>query len=112
MFTSITTSMLLYINHIQTSTDYNSTISYKITAIVFLIVFVASAIVPIYLFSIGLMWNLPRRRINKISHHIHLLPFERVIQKLQKEVNLLVSLVTTLDAFTNGQTRYRKSTCK
>ncbi|KAF7636439.1 hypothetical protein Mgra_00004228 [Meloidogyne graminicola] len=49
--------------------------------------------------------GVPKHRIARIINRIHLQPFERMLQKLQKEVDLLVSLVTTLDAFINSQTR-------
>lgn len=103
MFLSLTASLILHINSEQKNSKL--AVSYVVATVIFLIIFLTLAIAPLYLFFVGLCVNLSRRRINRISHRIHLLPFERVIQKLQKEVNLLVSLITTLDAFTNSQTR-------
>lgn len=103
MFISLTVAMGLYINTNQINTI--NLLLNNLASLIFLLIFVISAIAPIYLLFVRMHTNLPRRRINRISHNIHLLPFERVIQKLQKEVNILISLITTLDAFTNSQTR-------
>uniref|UniRef100_A0A1I8BLY7 ANK_REP_REGION domain-containing protein n=1 Tax=Meloidogyne hapla TaxID=6305 RepID=A0A1I8BLY7_MELHA len=76
-----------------------------LVASVFLTFSVISGTVLLYVLSIRLVINLPKHRIARIINRIHLQPFERMLQKLQKEVDLLVSLVTTLDAFINSQTR-------
>ncbi|KAI6240960.1 hypothetical protein M3Y99_00405800 [Aphelenchoides fujianensis] len=61
--------------------------------------------VPLYLLVVRMLINTPQRRIKNLSHRLHSIPFERLIQKLQKEVDLLTSLIHALDAFTNSQTR-------
>lgn len=77
----------------------------KWAASVFLALALVSGTAILYLLSIRLLINLPKRRIARVVSKLHLIPFERMLQKLQKEVDLLVSLVFTLDAFTNSQTR-------
>uniref|UniRef100_A0A183C2G0 ANK_REP_REGION domain-containing protein n=1 Tax=Globodera pallida TaxID=36090 RepID=A0A183C2G0_GLOPA len=74
-------------------------------ASVFLAMSLISGAFILYIFSVRIFINLPKRRITQISDRLHLIPFERMIQKLQKEVDLLVSLVCTLDEFTSSQTR-------
>uniref|UniRef100_A0A915ECL3 KAP NTPase domain-containing protein n=1 Tax=Ditylenchus dipsaci TaxID=166011 RepID=A0A915ECL3_9BILA len=103
MLLSLIGSLILFIRAFQL--DEFSQYGYYIASVVLLTIFVVSSIAPIYLLFVRLFVNLPKRRMNRISHKIHLMPFERIIQKLQKEVDLLVNLVTTLDAFTNSQTR-------
>ncbi|KAL3090157.1 hypothetical protein niasHS_006609 [Heterodera schachtii] len=59
---------------------------------VFLALALVSGAFILYIFSARIFVNLPKRRITRISDRLHLMPFERMIQKLQKEVDLLVSL--------------------
>ncbi|KAI6235467.1 hypothetical protein M3Y95_00054700 [Aphelenchoides besseyi] len=73
--------------------------------IAFTSIFLFCATVPLYLFVVKMLINIPQRRIKRISHRLHSIPFERLVQKLQKEVDLLTSLIHALDAFTNSQTR-------
>lgn len=104
MIISLSTAFCLYIKHSHLN-EVDETVSYKIASIVFLGIFGFFALAPAYLIGVRLFINLPKRRIAQIAHKIHLMPFERAIQKLQREVNLLVAMIKTLDAFTNSQTR-------
>jgi ankyrin repeat-rich membrane spanning protein len=48
-------------------------------------------------------WN--AIKISGLTHRLHSLPFERLVQKLQHEVDLLTSMINSLNAFTNSQAR-------
>lgn len=52
-----------------------------------------------------MLFNLPQSRIKRLTHRLNSLPFERLVQKLQTEVDLLTSMITSLNAFTNSQAR-------
>ncbi|KAI1721351.1 KAP family p-loop domain-containing protein [Ditylenchus destructor] len=98
-------SLFFFFKAMQVDEDHPSRQSYLVTLAIFIGLLLISGGPPLYLCCVRLLLNLPKRRLNRISHKIHLLPFERTIQKLQKEVDLLTSLINTLDAFTNSQTR-------
>lgn len=85
------------------SNTYNET--YLVIAIVFLVFCLLAGAAPFYLVSSRLLINPPKRRLKRISHKAHSMPFERLVQKLQKEVDFLAAMVQSLDAFTNSQTR-------
>uniref|UniRef100_A0A7E4UPU9 KAP NTPase domain-containing protein n=1 Tax=Panagrellus redivivus TaxID=6233 RepID=A0A7E4UPU9_PANRE len=97
--------MILLTIHFKTLDDLNSTASYLVAAIVCFTIFCISAAFPTYVMFFRIFLDSPVRRVKNITRRVHTIPFERMIQKLQKEVDLLVSLVHCLDAFTNSQTR-------
>ncbi|CAD5215858.1 unnamed protein product [Bursaphelenchus okinawaensis] len=98
----IAMSLILYDAH---TGNTNPEHSYQIGAGVLGLVFLGAALPLVYTFTVRLMVNLPQRRIKNVMHRLHNLPFERVVQKMQKEVDLLTNLIHSLDAFTNSQTR-------
>lgn len=104
MIISISIAFCLFIKY-SYHAEFNEKLSYKIASIVFFGIFGFFLLAPAYLVGIRLFVNYPKRRIAQISHKIHLMSFERTIQKLQREVDLLVAMIKTLDAFTNSQTR-------
>lgn len=104
MIFSLSTALFLLIKYnIVNNTDEK--FNYKIASFVFFGLFVFFSITPIYLIGIRLFINVPKHRIAKISHKIHLMSFEHVVQKLQREVDMLIAMIKTLDSFTNSQTR-------
>ncbi|CAD5221823.1 unnamed protein product [Bursaphelenchus xylophilus] len=99
----ISMSLVLYeYGHVN---DLNHDSSYLIGAGVLGLIFLVAALPILYTFTIRLIVNLPQRRIKSVMHRLHNLPFERVVQKIQNEVDLLTNLIHSLDAFTNSQTR-------
>lgn len=85
----------------ELSNTYNDT--YLAIAVVFLVLCLVAGAAPFYLVSSRLLINPPKRRLKRISHKAHSMPFERLVQKLQKEVDFLAAMVQSLDAFTNSQ---------
>lgn len=97
---SFTISLVLLVQYFN---DGNS--SFLIGAIVFGCIFGIFMILPVYIFTVRMFVNLPQRRVKRLTHRVNQLPFERLVQKLQAEVDLLTSMITSLNAFTNSQTR-------
>uniref|UniRef100_A0AC35TW30 ANK_REP_REGION domain-containing protein n=1 Tax=Rhabditophanes sp. KR3021 TaxID=114890 RepID=A0AC35TW30_9BILA len=84
---------------------FNPTPTYTILSIIFIILFGLLSLYPCYVIIVYLFTNIARRRMKKMDKEAHTIPFERLIQKLQREVHLLSDMVKALDAFTNSQTR-------
>lgn len=101
MCISLLASMILLIYHFTTLENNN----YLIVAIGFGVVFVLCLLPLLYTLTIKLFFNLPQRRIKRLAHRLHAISFERMVQKLQKDVDLLTNMIHSLDAFTNSQTR-------
>jgi hypothetical protein len=100
MFVSFIISLILLAQYFNYG-DQN----FLIGTIIFAGVSLFFAITPIYIFTIKMLISLPQRRIKRLTHRLNSLPFERLIQKLQHEVDLLTSMITSLNAFTNSQAR-------
>lgn len=100
MFFSFIIMLILLVQHFNYE-DPN----FLIGALVFAGICVFFAISPIYIFTVRMLISLPQRRIKRLTHRLHSLPFERLVQKLQHEVDLLTSMINSLNAFTNSQAR-------
>jgi len=69
---------------------------------------VVSLVVSIYPLThalLSLLYSPPVRRIKRCMRHLETHKFEGFMQRLQTEVNLIVDLVNTVNAFTRSQTR-------
>lgn len=99
MFVSFIVALLLLVQHFN-----NQDQNFLIGSIVFGCICLVFAIFPLYILS-QMLINLPQRRIKRLTHRLNSLPFERLVQKLQHEVDLLTSMINSLNAFTNSQTR-------
>uniref|UniRef100_A0AC34Q5T4 KAP NTPase domain-containing protein n=1 Tax=Panagrolaimus sp. JU765 TaxID=591449 RepID=A0AC34Q5T4_9BILA len=102
---SFSVGMILLITHFDTLNELDTSASYLIASLCSFTICLVSSIFPFYVIFMRIFVDVPVRRVKKIARDVHRMPFERMIQKLQKEVDMLVSLVHTLDAFTNSQTR-------
>uniref|UniRef100_A0A914YPX1 KAP NTPase domain-containing protein n=1 Tax=Panagrolaimus superbus TaxID=310955 RepID=A0A914YPX1_9BILA len=102
---SFCASLILIISYYKTQDDLNPSHTYLYFAAGCFAVFLISAAFPVYVIFVRIFIDAPVRRVKRIARQVHTIPFERMIQKLQKQVDLLVSLVNCLDAFTNSQTR-------
>jgi hypothetical protein len=100
MFISFIVALLLLVQHLN-----NGDQSFLVGAIVFASVCAVFTILPV-VFTFRMLFSLPQRRIRKLTHRVNSLPFERLVQKLQQEVDLLTSMITSLNAFTNSSVSF------
>ncbi|KAK0398477.1 hypothetical protein QR680_002608 [Steinernema hermaphroditum] len=80
-------------------------LSYLVAALVLLVIFVATIMMPIYIFLFHVTTNVPKRQINSAALNVQKLRFEGFMQKMQQQVDLLTDTIHSLDAFTRSQTR-------
>ncbi|KAE9549096.1 hypothetical protein FO519_007696 [Halicephalobus sp. NKZ332] len=102
---SFSFGIIMLIAHFDSESRLYSNASYLVVAICSFVICIVASVFPLYVIFSQIFIEAPVRRVKKIATNVHTMPFERMIQKLQKEVDHIVSLVHTLDAFTNSQTR-------
>ena len=102
---SFSLGVIMLIAHFDSKSKLYFNPSFLVVSLCSFTIFIVSSVFPLYVVFSKIFLDAPVRRVKRIASNVHTIPFERMIQKLQKEVDHVVALVHTLDAFTNSQTR-------
>ncbi|KAK0398478.1 hypothetical protein QR680_002608 [Steinernema hermaphroditum] len=102
---SLCVSLILLTHYLLNKKQAEPPTNYLVAALVLLVIFVATIMMPIYIFLFHVTTNVPKRQINSAALNVQKLRFEGFMQKMQQQVDLLTDTIHSLDAFTRSQTR-------